>query len=559
MNILNFPLWHAVWVTSLVVGWLIPNHYPPWTSFHLDAWIACAMIPVSAIVIVRASPCTAWHGMALVVAILLALPGMQFAFGLVRSAGNFWISTAYLLGFLLAILTGGRWEHSEDRSLLDCLFLAIGTAAILSVGLQLHQWLSIDGLELWSMGGGSTRPYANFGQPNQLGTFLIWAILALAWALLRKRIGGCTAVGAAMFLLFGVALTASRTAWMAIAMLVVAAWLWRDLWSDARVPWIATGLGLYFVICHFSIGGLGEVILGGLPGDGSDIARITGESRPVIWAVAMDAAMQRPWFGFGWNQVALAQMAAALNHRPLHVFFSTAHNLFLDFVLWCGIPIGIMVSAWLVWWFWSRIRMVRHAEHAILLLFLLVVANHALLELPLHHAYFLLPVGLVIGALDVKLGVRPIFFAGRFAIAAGLLVATVLLALVIHDYARVESTYQTLRFEWANIKTQPAQPPDVILLTQWRDFVRMVRFEPTDSMLEQDLQWLRDVTPLYPNAGFFLKIATAMALNKRPQEAALWLRRMCPIVSAVQCEAVKETWAQRALGSPQIAAVAWPL
>ncbi|PIW09923.1 MAG: polymerase, partial [Comamonadaceae bacterium CG17_big_fil_post_rev_8_21_14_2_50_60_13] len=68
----------------------------------------------------------------------------------------------------------------------------------------------------------------------------------------------------------------------------------------------------------------------------------------------------------------------------MHTVFSHSHNLFLDLVLWCGIPFGLFVSLYLIRWFWLRLRAVRCAEDAVLMLFLLVVGNHAMLELPLH-------------------------------------------------------------------------------------------------------------------------------------------------------------------------------
>jgi hypothetical protein len=137
-------------------------------------------------------------------------------------------------------------------------------------------------------------------------------------------------------------------------------------------------------------------------------------------------------------------------------------------------------------------------------------------------------------------------------------IAVALWALIIRDYMRVESSYKTLRFEWANIKTQPAKTPDVTLLTQWRDFFRMIRLEPAGAMTEAELAWMRNVTGLYPSAGFFQKLATAMALNQRPDDAVLSLRQMCQIVSEQQCLAVKFAWENRAKSEPLIAKVPWP-
>ncbi len=319
-----------------------------------------------------------------------------------------------------------------------------------------------------------------------------------------------------------------------------------------------TALALYFVVLVLSVGWLSQAIAGAALFDAGSMSRISGESRPQIWALFIDAAMQRPWWGYGWNQVALAQVEVAASHAPLRVFFSHSHNLFLDLVLWCGLPIGLAVSAALMWWSYRRVRAVRRAEEAVLVLFLLVVANHAMFELPLHHAYFLLPTAMVMGALELRLGSRPVMQTGRWLFAVLWLLCAVFLSITVRDYMRVESSYKTLRFEWANIKTEPAKTPDVLVLTQWRDFFRMIRLEPSRGQSAAELAWMRNVAGLYPSAGFFQKLAAALALNQRPAEAALALRQMCGIVSEQQCLAVKFAWENHSKSEPLIAAIPWP-
>lgn len=551
--------WLLVWAFFLAVGWLLPNHYPPWSSFHVEAWIAAMLLLAGAAVVVRSAVPVVWHGIALLAAVLVFVPGLQYGLGMVMLSGTAWISTIYLIGFLLALLTGAQWESASPGQLADGLFMAIGVAAALSVGLELHQWLGLDLLDIWSMGDGYGRPFANLGQPNHLATFLLWGVLATAWGLVRQRIGVWTALFVIAYLLFGLALTGSRTGWAAVVILVCASWVWRGLWSDRRWPWAITGAGMYFAACVVSVGWLNQLVLRTTPVDVGEIVRVSGELRPTVWSLFIDAALRHPFFGYGWNQVGMAQLTAALDHPSLRVVFGHSHNLFLDLMLWCGIPFGLFVSIYLVRWLWQCLRAVRRAEDAILLLFLLVVGNHAMLELPLHYAYFLLPVGLVMGTLNMRLGVRPILIVGRWSVFAVWLVSVALLGLLIRDYSRVESSYQDLRFEWAHIKYEiRGEPPKVLLLTQLREFIRLARFEPSSGMSVDDLDWMRKVSNANPSTGGFLKLATALAMNKQTEEALLWLKRVCKIVSESQCAAVKAAWARQSLTDPLIAAVPWP-
>jgi O-antigen ligase len=571
--------WLVSWSCMLALGWLLPNHYYPWLSFHSDAWVALSVSLASVAVIWRSRQPIAWHRITILVALLLCLPWLQHVFGVMPLLGNAWISSAYLFGLLLAMLTGAQWEARCPAQLGDGLFLALGVAALVSVSLQLQQWwqlvgvsavssvgsqlqqsLQLDGLGLWTMGSETNRPHANLGQPNQLATLLLWGLLAAAWGLIRKRIGAVTALLMMLFLLFGIALTGSRTAWLGVALIVAATWWWRQLWASSRWPWVTTGLGLYFAICVVSVGWLHQASLGQSQLDSANVIRLSGGLRPLAWTSFLDAAWQRSWFGYGWNQSALAHMAVASEHAPLHSVFTYAHNLFLDLVLWCGIPLGLLISVVLVWWFWQRLRAIQSAENAVLMLVLLVVANHAMFELPLYYAYFLLPTGLVMGTLHTRLGVPPIVLMGRRAALALWLAATTLLALIIRDYSRVEPSYQTLRLEWSQIKiTLPVGPPDVWLLTQWHDYIKYARIEPKAGLSAAELDWMRNVTGLYPNAILMHKLATTLALNQHPEEAQLWLKRMCKVIPESECFIAEKIWARQSLRYPEIAAIPWPV
>ena len=550
--------WLFFWAIFLATAWLLPNHYLPWSSFHTDALAAVAFSLAAVFAAIRFTSPIVWHRITLLVFIATFIPAIQYNHGLVMLTGTAWMGSAYLLGFSIALLTGASWERSSSGQLADGLFFAIGIAAILSVGLQLEQWLDLD-INAWSMGGGPRRPYANFGQPNQLGTFLLWGILASMWGLVRQRIGMWTSILMSAFLLFGIALTQSRTAWVAVVILVAVNWMWRGLWPDRRWSWIATGLGLFFVGCVISIGWLNQLLSISASVDIGDVARILSEQRPTVWIMFIDAALKEPWFGYGWDQVQLAHLAVAIDHPSLLILFSHSHNLFLDLILWCGIPLGLFISISLLQWLWQVFIKVRSLEEAILLLFLLIIGNHAMLELPLYYAYFLLPTGLVIGMLNEKLQFIPVFKVGRWSIFALLIASSTLLTMIIRDYLKVADSYQTLRFEWSNIQVlESTEPPEILLIDQWQEFIRVARFKPSAGMSADDLTRMRNVTSLYPSTGAILKLAAALAMNQHPGEAQRWLELVCKVTTPKNCQGAQAVWASQSRQNTAVAAIPWP-
>lgn len=487
------------------------------------------------------------------------IPGLQTLFGLIALPGVAWICTAYITGFCFALLLGAQWESNQPGQLGDGLFLAIGIAALVSVGLQLQQWLQIDGIELWKMGGGPERPYANFGQPNQLGTFLLWGLLAVGWGWVRHRIGDVVAILMAAFVLFGLALTASRTAWIGLAVLVLGVWYWRKLWANPRVPLAVTGLGLYFVLLVATQAWLRSILLGDTPLPPGYLSPMSGQYRLLAWTAFCDAIWHRPWFGYGWYQVVPAQMAVAAEHPSLYGVFTSTHNIFLDLFVWCGIPLGLAISLALLVWVWKKVRAVCHAEEVILMLFLMVVANHAMLELPLHYAYFLLPVGLVMGVLNIRSGESPLFFMPRRVSIGVWFAVTLLFVLIVRDYTQIEPSQENFRMEKMRIKVAHLDPPDVLLLTQWREFIEVTRIEPRTNMSAAEIDKIRDVANFFAGPLFIHKLATALALNHRPDEAILWLQRLCKSAPVNDCTSAETQWKRQAVKYPEIAAIPWPI
>ena len=553
--------WISVWVIALSLSWLIPNHYPPWAAFHADAYIAILLMLTSAAVIMISRRSIEWSSLTLLVAILVPVPWLQYSAGMMPFAGQASITTAYLLGLLVALLTGYRWAQTSPDQLVDGLFLAIGFASVFSVNLQLQTWLGLmeTGIfDLWSMGLVGDRPYANLGQPNQLATLLLWGLLACGWAYSSQKIRSFPALLMSGFLLIGIALTQSRTAWLGLTLIVAFVWIWRRHWHSRWVPWAATGLFVFFWFCPLLLRELSQALL--LSSEQNFLREpLQGELRPLAWRLFLGAVLERPWLGYGWREVGHAQLGVATNFPALHATFGHAHNLFLDLVLWLGLPIGLFVSGALVWWFVSSVRAVSDAKDAILILFVGVIGIHAMLELPLHYAYFLLPTGLVLGVLNQRSGKQTIWTSPRWILAVLWLASVLLLSGIVRDYFRVESSFQALRFELARIGTlPPGQPPDVLLLTQLREEINFLRYKAKSGMSSQELEWMQQVGSTYPGGGVLYKVANALALNGRPDESLQWLKKICKISSVEECELIKRVWSAESRNNPLIAAVPWP-
>lgn len=555
----SFPLWTPLWTLGLLFTWLLPNHYRPWTSFHSEAWGAVMVTLMLIGVGIRSRQAFNLDWISLLFLGLGTVVWLQFAARFLPFAGQAWVMSGFFALGALTVIGTAQWERFAPGQAMDALFAAIGVAALLSVGLQLDQWLQTELLEIWNMGADGVRSYANFGQPNLLSTFLVWGLLSVLWAAHRGHFGAVVSTICAMFLLFGIALTQSRTGWLCLIVLVLAILLWRRHWRWHGIPLVALMLALWLGLCVWGLKEVSIALQVQPPPQLEGRLAVGGDLRFIAWKLLFESSMERPFLGFGMGNIYLAQIEAPVHSTAVFFPFGAAHNLFLDLVLSMGWPLGLLMLATVLHWLWARGRRVSDASQSILVLMVAVVGVHAMLELPLHHANFFLPVCMVIGVLNVRHAIGEGFRLPLWLYRTLSAVALSLLTLLVADYLRVETSLYRLRFEWNRVGTETrGSPPDVVLLTQLREWIRFLRFEPTTNMDQSQLQWMRDVTMVFPAPAAFLNLAKALALNGQPQEAALRLRQMCNISEARQCNSIRRVWLNDATKVPEFALVDWP-
>jgi len=239
----------------LALSWLLPNRTEPWLAFHSDAASVLALGAFTAAVVCQSRSSFKLCLPAVIAMLLLPIPLIHFLTGILPFMGLAWISTIYLFALLLALIVGASWDEGNDQKmgLGDVIFGAVLLAAIISVWLQLQQWLGVgqDGtLDIWVATGSSSRPSANLGQPNHLATLLLWGVVSVWWWKWKKKLSESSVWVISFFLSFGIALTQSRTGTLSFICLVTALCFWNPLhrlWGGGAVAKrYATGLAIFY-------------------------------------------------------------------------------------------------------------------------------------------------------------------------------------------------------------------------------------------------------------------------------------------------------------------------
>lgn len=542
-----------------LASWLAPNHYPPWVAFHAELLMMSAFaLALGSELWLRRAGRWELRPLTLVTLALALVPLAQFMGGLIYFAGDAWLAFAYLLAFALSQTLGQRLTaRGSAQALFERLATLFVLASMLCVGLQLYQWLGLTGLGIFAADlPPNARPFANVAQPNHLATMLFLGLVGTLFLFELRRVRGWITTANCAFLMFGLAMTGSRTAWLALTVLL--AWLWvaRPL-AGLRIPRAAlVAMGAGFVGFVLGWAPLCDVLL---LSEGRTFAnQAQAGPRPLLWETMLDALSRQPWLGYGWNQGLVAQSRVVDAHPAGGRLIESSHNLLLDLLVWNGIPLGLMLAGFLIWWFWKHIQISRDPARVYLMAAIGGVFVHAMVEYPLSYAYFLLPVGLMMGAVDAGSVTRHALKVPRTVMAALACVSAALLATITAEYVQIEPNNRLLRFELAHIGTVgiDSEAPDLVLLTQWREYLRFVRVEAHPGMSAAELAWMREVAERYPYAPAQFRYALANGLNAHPDLAHDTLIRLCKLQTVQRCRESLQAWRELAQSQyPQLADV----
>ena len=551
----------ALAATLALFAWTAPNHYPPWLSFHGEFAMAVSAMLAGAWVLWRARPKrTLLPVLTLMTLAAALLPGAQLAGGVIDFAGDAWLVSLYLVGFALAQWVGFRaaaaWGLGRAVELLEWVVLG---GALVSVWLALYQWQALDYLGIAAIDISSgMRPYANLIQPNQLATLLVLGLIATALLYDQGRLGVAASLLAVVTLGFGLAMTQSRAGLLEVVVIAALFILRRDaLARRLSLHQLLLGVGLVLTMPFAWDAVRGWSVLA----TGRDNAEMaTVGLRRIHWESMLDAIGRQPWFGYGWNQVGAAQFAVAPDHAATGETLAQSHNLVLDLLVCNGIPVGVALTAGLACWFWAALRGTRDSSALLALASVVAVFVHAMLEYPLHYAYFLVPVGVLMGAVSAVTMPRGALEVPRWLAPVLLVVASGATLVTGFEYVRLEEDVRHFRFAQARVGTRiaPYEHTDVVFLTQLGQFLDFARTPEREGMSAGELRQMAAVVRRFPSKENTVRYAAALAINGRPADASDALRRVCKTNPELACEAMKSLW--RALGErkPPIAEVPWP-
>lgn len=439
----------------LTIPFIYPLHYRPIASFWAEWWAAAFGLMLATLVLWRGTAQgnaerKKLPGITLLLLVLVASLGLQFALGRVHVTELGLLRLAYLAWAGLLAVTG--WQLAQDHGpewLADAATPALLAGALLNALLILLQVGSIS-LPAQIMFHHPQQLFGgNLAQPNHANHQLWLGLVSIMYLHATQRGKSWLLIPAALLLAAASALTASRSTLLYAPMIVCLAWTARAgatqgaAWSRLRRA--ATLIGalsvMFLVLHHLAIG------QGLLPGIASQtgIERFLQDgggmgSRFAIWRRAWEVFLSHPWFGAGVGELPWENFRTApqLALRGDMVVVEHSHNLLLQLLAESGLVATLLCGS--ILWHWWRGLSLHPASPARWWAgtVIAIAAMHSLLEYPLWYAYFLGPAALLLGACDRGLAIPHLPFRRTAFISVIALAGAMFLWQVRSDFSIVE-------------------------------------------------------------------------------------------------------------------------
>ncbi len=512
------------------LAWLMPVHYRPWVTYTGELYTFFALFALAAICLKEKLKIPA---ISLPLLLLACIPLAQFLLGQVFFFSTAMMAAIYVFSFWLASVLGynlciGNNNREETFTNLSYVFLASGTITGL---IAVCQWSNLDSVLPGMVNiSGTQRPYANFAQPNNMATFLVMALMSCLYLYEKKKIQTKWLFACAAVIIMGVALSQSRTAWVAAIaiMLYLALYQYKGI---IRLKWYySTAWFLFFIACIVAFPLLSQLatqVMDAQVVQSRDVvSRATGDmSRLAIWQQMLAAIQAEPWWGYGWYQTSVAFVSITDTVQG-PVWIRSAHNFLIDFLIWNGAVIGVPFLAYFGYLGYQLQRWVKTPESVIGILMIGAFVTHAMFEFPQHYAYFLLPVGFIIGTvLAQRAEVAKTVSMPAWLTKAIFVLGVILLAVIYRDYdTAVPKLGQSIRYEQQPEKITNQQP--IFLLTEFNHRIDWIRLNPYTPMHADEIHEYEKLVASYPTRYNFLKYIRLLAFNGYTQEAQHQLWRL---------------------------------
>ena len=401
---------------------------------------------------------------------------------------------------ILSLIEQRDCVNYENISKIDIVFLTILLGALINSVVGLAQWQGVEqGMFMYPSKG---RVYGNIAQPNQLATLLLMALVSLLYFDINKKIRGLWLYSASVILVFTLVATQSRTGALSITIMAVVVFFIKDFRKSLH--WVSISLLLYWAI-FIKWADISNFFGGSAAREFSGLST----TRYKLWEQMYAAISEKPFIGWGWLNLGAAQQNFTVNIGGAENM-DHAHNLFLDLMIWFGVPVGGVIAIALIFWMVRSLHgniIAKGNEKSVItsqcaILLILPIAVHSMLEYPFAYMYFMLPCVFFMGVVEGNTKFLKLISSNfKKLIWIFIFLSLVLSVVVGREYLKIENDFRASLLEeqfYTKDDELHQYASSSLILSQYQGLVKVLRTTPSSDIDEENVESARIISKRFP-------------------------------------------------------------
>lgn len=474
------------------VGVLNPFHIPPWNSFHSE--FLCALAIVSLLLFKSFYKCIEISKrFLLLTAVILVYIAIQLIAK--NNSAEYKNFLVYFTIYSIALIAGFNTKEIKENNIFNFIIL-IGFFLSISV---IAQFFDVaDNFELLPSIENTRRPGGSLIQANHAATFICMGLICCLQNNFSSKI-----IQLIIFitLSFALAATESRTGLLAFTVYIFYAALRKYHVKIILFP------SLIFISLNFLlIPKIYDVFYQNQLESYARVSSASSSGRLHTWSILIDSVKEKPITGHGFNNVFSALDNQIRNNENLRSApFHYSHNIIIDFLIWFGIPITLLVVTYLS----KVILKIEKEKNDNTKIILIPLITHALLEYPHAYMYFGIPLFFIIGRNTTYIN-DSLFSFNKLTCATLITLTSIPLISYSILYINSEELIRSIRFKSIGVMYDS----EINKKQKYLDY-----FEPDEivstikinkDISSADIEHLRNISHTRPSKTYEIKYAEAL-------------------------------------------------
>ncbi|WP_180028671.1 O-antigen ligase family protein [Acinetobacter sp. YH16032] len=399
---------------------------------------------------------------------------------LISNNGEIEFYLIYIFSFIASLtISYSMVKEGDIQNLFNITAKVFIFLGLISSIYAISQWLNLE-IKYLTNNLIGLRPYANFAQPNHLSTFLLLSLISVFYIYEKSNRNNFFLFMILIILMFGIVLTQSRTAWVIMFFIPI-----MVVFKSKKIILKLTKCYMLCIFFLFWMLVISLPYINDLLNSRFNIIKINGISERVtsgylrfdIWNQMIHAIKDKPWLGYGLGQTTSAQYAVIDTYHGRE-WISSSHNIILDILVWCGLPLGLILILYFGRMFWLFVLKSKSIETLCSGLMISIMLIHAMLEYPLNYAYFLLPFGFLCGISLSEQKIKTIEISNKYGYLATI-IGLLIVVQVFKEYAQItDNIVAANTHEMNELKTEIELPYESFFFDKYEDRARWIAQYP---------------------------------------------------------------------------------